>query len=201
MSNKIIVAAPVLLSILKQDSKFKSGGYEYINLETKDGFNYDVTSLAKTDDEYFFFGNSDFHNFSRLSLFSAILGVGIRPQHFISDRALVGENVSVGMATVIYPNAVVDGNVKIGFNSMIMPNVSTGAGARIANNTYIGTGVMVGPDAVVGANSYIGDCVRIAKGVKIGKNVIIRDAIHVTEDVADGTIIDSYIGEYVRIFN
>jgi acetyltransferase-like isoleucine patch superfamily enzyme len=201
MTYTIITADPILLSILKLDSKIKSQACEFIDLEAKDGFNYEVTMLERGEKDYYLFGNANFHNHSRLSLFSSILNVGIRPDHFISDRALVAENASVGMATVVYPNAVIDEDVKIGFNAMVMPNATINKGAKVANNVYIGSGAVIGAHASIAANAYVGDGVRVSENVKIGKNVIIKDATLVTKDVPDGTIIDSYIGEYVRIFN
>lgn len=202
MKTILLTADPVFFPVLKQDTQLRDLAAEEMSFASNDGFNYDISGFTiQADARYFFFGNPNYHNHSRLTLFANLVSQGIRPQTFVSDRAVVAQAAGLGMGSVLYPNVVLDEGVKTGYNVLIMPNSVVHYGARLGNNAYLGTNVIVGKNATLGQNAYIGDGVRITDGVKIGRNVIIKDALHITEDIPDGVIKDSYIGDYVRIFN
>jgi UDP-3-O-[3-hydroxymyristoyl] glucosamine N-acyltransferase len=201
MMINLIKADPELFSILRKEKRFDVDRLNVIELDTTDGFNYDITRLHNFEGDFYFFGNSNYHNHSRLAVFAEIVKLGVRPKPFVSERALVGDDVDFGMSTVVYPNSVIDSQVRVGFNSLIMPNAVINKSVKIANNVYVGLGAAIGEGSSIAANAFIGEAVRIAKNIKVGKNVIIRDPIYITEDVPDGVIIDSNIGEYVRLFN
>jgi UDP-3-O-[3-hydroxymyristoyl] glucosamine N-acyltransferase len=202
MKTILLSADPVLFQVLKQDAKLRDLAAEEVGFASKDGFNYDLSGFTiQAGAQYYFFGNPNYHNHSRLTLFANLVSQGVRPLTFVSDRAVVAQAAGLGMGSVLYPNVVLDEGVKTGYNVLIMPNAVVHQGARLGNNVYLGTNVIVGKNTTIAHNAYIGDSVRIADGVKIGRNVIIKDALNVKEDIPDGVIKDSYIGDYVRIFN
>lgn len=202
MKTILLTADPVLFQVLKQDVKLRDLTAEEISFASTDGFNYDLSGFTmEADARYYFFGNPNYHNHSRLTVFANLLLQGIRPLTFVSDRSVVAQAAGLGMGSVLYPNVVLDESVKTGYNVLIMPNAVVHHGAQLGNNVYLGTNVIVGKNSTIAHNAYIGDGVRIEDGVKIGRNVIIKDALQIKEDIPDGVIKDSYIGDYVRIFN
>jgi UDP-3-O-[3-hydroxymyristoyl] glucosamine N-acyltransferase len=63
----------------------------------------------------------------------------------ISTNAFIGENVTFGSNTLVYPMAYIGNNVNIGSDCLIFPN------AIILDGCEIGNRVSIGPGAVIGA--------------------------------------------------
>jgi len=199
----VMMAEPVMGSYLCSEfSKDSKDEIEFFHLETSNNFDYNLDGLNfDLYDQVYLFGNADYHNHSRLGLFSQLISLGVRPNSYISNKASVSDLNSIGLSTVIYPGACIDAEVKIGFNALIMPNAFIGIGTKVAKNVYIGTNAVLGKRCVIGNNVFIDDGVRLSDNVKVGSNSIIKDCAHIKNDIPDGTIIDSSIGDYVRIFS
>jgi UDP-3-O-[3-hydroxymyristoyl] glucosamine N-acyltransferase len=74
----------------------------------------------------------------------------------ISEKSIIGKNVTFGKDISIYPLVYISNNVSIGDRVVIFPGV------------YIGNNVSIGDDSIVYPN------ITIMDNVKIGKNVIIH---------------------------
>jgi len=82
----------------------------------------------------------------------------------ISDRAVIGNNISTGDDVSIYPL------------SYICDNVSLGARVTISSGVYIGEGVIIGDDSLIYPN------VTIREKTRIGKNVIVHSGTVIGSD-------------------
>jgi UDP-3-O-[3-hydroxymyristoyl] glucosamine N-acyltransferase len=82
----------------------------------------------------------------------------------ISDRAVIGKNISTGDDVSIYPLAY------------ICDNVSLGARVTISSGVYIGEGVTIGDDSIIDPN------VTIREKTRIGKKVIIHSGTVIGSD-------------------
>src|SRR5690606_4179241 len=121
----------------------------------------------------------------------------------VSNKARIGNNVSIGEFTIINDDVEVGDNCVIG-SSVVLEN-----GARIANNVKIGHGTIIGgapqdlkfegelTTAEVGEGTTIREYTTINRGTKhsgttkVGKNCFIMSYVHVAHDcvINDNVII------------
>ncbi|ACN99151.1 UDP-3-O-(3-hydroxymyristoyl)glucosamine N-acyltransferase [Sulfurihydrogenibium azorense] len=87
-----------------------------------------------------------------------------RQEGFISERAVIGKNVSIANSAVISEYVVIKDNVKIGKNTVVYPF------SYIGENTEIGDNCIIYPSVV------------IYKDTKIGNNVIIHSGAVIASD-------------------
>lgn len=145
---------------------------------------------------------------------------GISKDAYISEKALLGYNVTVspfvyisdgvqiGSNTIIYPNVYIGENSIIGENCIIYPNVVIEQKVRVGNNVIIHSGAVLGADGfgyVMEEGIYhkipqIGTVI-IEDNVEIGANTTIDRATTGATIIGEGTKIDNLvqIGHNVRV--
>ena len=106
-------------------------------------------------------------------------------QSFISDKAIIGENVKIGVGCVIEPN------VQIGDNTEIHHNVVIKSGTKIGNSCLVHSGTVIGER---GFNPYTLDdgtkkMIKHFGGVQIEDNVNIGVNCSIHKGSIDDTII------------
>lgn len=137
---------------------------------------------------------------------------GIHPTAVISDRALIGKNVSIGAFVVVEDDAEIgDGtvlisSVHVGRNSVVGENCWIGHGVTIHHGCRLGDRVRIHAGAVIGAEGFgfapskgrwhrivqLGRVI-IGNDVRIGANTTVdRGALDDTI-IADGVIIDNQV--------
>jgi UDP-3-O-[3-hydroxymyristoyl] glucosamine N-acyltransferase len=148
--------------------------------------------------------------------------IGISKHAFVSDKALLGENVSVfpfayvsdgvsiGDGTVLYPYVYIGENTSIGAHCMLYPHVTLRERIQVGNRVIIHAGSVIGSDGfgyVFDGGIYhkipqVGGVV-IEDDVEIGSNVSIDRATTGDTIIGKGTKIDnlSQIAHNVRIGN
>ncbi len=146
-------------------------------------------TLLKVDDAYKAFSKLlEFYNQIKLAK------SGKEEPHFISDTAVIGDNIYLGAFAYIGENVILGDNVKIYPNSYIGENVVIGdnsivfSGVRIYSDTKIGKDCMINSGSVIGADGF--GFVPNKEGVftkvpQIG-NVILEDNV----DIGAATTID-----------
>ncbi len=86
-----------------------------------------------------------------------ILKNSISPKAIVSERAIIGKNVSIG------PNAVIESDAIIGDGCRIEPN------AYVASNVVIGDSCVIGASASI-SHAIIGNFVKIYPNVNVGQD-------------------------------
>lgn len=141
--------------------------------------------------------------------------VQIHPTALVSNKAKLGNNVSVGAYSIIQDDVEIGDNTKIGSNSVIYN------GARIGNNVTILNSASIShiPQdkkfhgeyslLFIGDNSVICDFTTLHRGTEatektvIGSNVVICQYSHIAHDcvISDNVFIGSFvqIGGHVEI--
>jgi UDP-3-O-[3-hydroxymyristoyl] glucosamine N-acyltransferase len=148
-----------------------------------------TTTLIKVADAYKAFSKLlEFYNEAKQNK------NGIETPSFISETALVGENIYLGAFSYInnnvvignnvkiYPNVYIDDNVKIGDNTVIY------AGAKIMSDTIIGKNCILNAGVIIGADGFgfaPNEEGVFSKIPQIG-NVVIEDNV----DIGAATTID-----------
>jgi UDP-3-O-[3-hydroxymyristoyl] glucosamine N-acyltransferase len=137
---------------------------------------------------------------------------GISPSSFVSQKARIGNNVSihpfasvfdnavVGDNTVLYPGVFVGENAVIGEQCLIHPNVTVREKVRIGDRVIIHSGSVVGADGfgyvMEGGRHHkipqVGGVV-IGDDVEIGANVTIDRATTGNTSIGKGTKIDNLV--------
>jgi len=131
-------------------------------------------------------------------------------ENYIHPSANLGENVSVGLYTVIRENVKIGSNCRIGSQVVIHPGTEIGENVRIDDHTAIGklpmkakisatTSEKILSPAVVGSDSLIGTGVVIYAGATLGKGVLVADLATIREDVLVGDY--TIVGRGVAIEN
>lgn len=126
----------------------------------------------------------------------------------VSDKATLGENVSIGAFSSIFEDVV------IGDGTKIHPNVTIYPGTRIGNNCEIFPGAVIGvipqdlkfegesTTVEIGDNTVIRECVTIHRGTKdrwkttVGSNCLLMTYVHIAHDcqIGNNVILASYVG-------
>ncbi|HMR92416.1 MAG TPA: UDP-3-O-(3-hydroxymyristoyl)glucosamine N-acyltransferase [Chitinophagaceae bacterium] len=106
---------------------------------------------------------------------------------FIGAFAYLGERVTIGKQTKIYPNVFIGDNVTIGDNCIIHPGVKIYHDCRIGNNVTIHAGTVIGSDGFGFAPQADGSFKKVPQ---IG-NVVVEDHVEIG---ANATIDRATIG-------
>jgi acetyltransferase-like isoleucine patch superfamily enzyme len=131
--------------------------------------------------------------------------------NFISEKAIIGENVKIWHFSYVGDNTEIGDNVSIGSLAHIDYDVKIGENTRIEGQAYIpplsriGKNVFIGPAAVltndlypmcnkmigvtIEDNAIIGARAVIKAGVTIGKNSVVAMGAIVTKDVPENTVV------------
>lgn len=117
--------------------------------------------------------------------------------NYISDKAIIGENITVGKFTVIEDGVVIGDNCFIGHNVVIHEGTIIKSSVRIDDNTVIGKLPMRSvnsifkdeeelPNCIIEEECLIGATTIIYRGCKIGKKTLIADMATIRENVKIG---------------
>lgn len=122
--------------------------------------------------------------------------------NYISPKAKIGSQTSVGMNTVISDDVSIGNHCRIGHNVVIHPGVMIGSNVRIDDNAVIGkqpmrsvisamTSEETVPPSVIGNDCIVGTSAVIYAGCTLGNKVLVADLATVREAVTigEGTII------------
>ena len=147
------------------------------------------TTLIKVEDSYKAFSTLlEYYNLVKLNK------TGIEEPNFISDSAVIGEdiyigafsyignNVKIGDNVKIYPNVYIGDNVVIGNNTTLFAGVKIYSESCIGNSCILHSGVIIGCDGF----GFVPDENGIYKSVPQTGNVIIENNV----DIGAATTID-----------
>lgn len=162
--------------------------------------------LTKNCPEYPVVGkSSDLKNFTGVDIFVAIGNAAIRKRLY-EQIILLGNNI----VSLVHPSAIIGNDVSIGIGTVVM------AGAVINPGTRIGEMCIINTCATVGHDNHIGSFVHISSGahlagtvvvgeytwIGVGATVINNVAIHSNCFIGAGTVVIKNIirpGVYVGV--
>lgn len=130
--------------------------------------------------------------------------------NYVSEKALLGNNVTIGRFAVIEDAVNIGDNCVIGNNVVIHSGVKIGSNVRIDDNTVIGKQPMrsvnsifmddeILPPTSIKDNCLIGAGVIIYTGCTIGEKVLVADLATIRENVSIGE--RTIIGRGVAVEN
>jgi sugar O-acyltransferase (sialic acid O-acetyltransferase NeuD family) len=124
----------------------------------------------------------------RTRLFHAVKALGYAPASYISSRAFVWPNASIGENCFIFEMNVVQHHVTIGDNVVLWSGNHIGHRSVIGDNCFLSSHVVVSGYCVVGANSFLGVNSTLADHVKVGRDCFIGAACVIARDTEDGKV-------------
>lgn len=117
--------------------------------------------------------------------------------NYISDKAIIGEKVSIGRFSVIEDGVIIGKNCSIGHNVVIRKDTVIKDNVRIDDSAIIGkipmrsvNSIFKNDDkleaSIIEVGCLIGACAIIYRGVVIGKDTLIADSATIRENVTIG---------------
>jgi sugar O-acyltransferase (sialic acid O-acetyltransferase NeuD family) len=119
----------------------------------------------------------------RARLYRATKDKGYKPANYISSRAFVWHNATIGENCFVFENNVVQYRATVGNNCVLWSGNHVGHRAVIRDHCFLSSHVVVsgyceiGESSFLGVNSCIADRVKVGRDCVIGAGaVIVRDA-------------------------
>lgn len=108
---------------------------------------------------------------------------------YVSSRAFVWHNVTLGDNVFIYENNVVQHRVSIGDNVVLWSGNHIGHQSIIEDHCYLASHVVVSGYCRIGANSFVGVNATFADHVTVGRDCLIGAGALILADVPEDTIV------------
>ena len=124
----------------------------------------------------------------RTRLVDSAAARGFRLASYVSSRALVWRDVSLGPHCFVFDGVTLEPFVSIGRNCVLW------SGAEVAHHAAIGDNVFIAPNAAisgsvrVGDNCFIGINATIVNDIEIGRDAWIGPGVVITQDAAERTV-------------
>jgi sugar O-acyltransferase (sialic acid O-acetyltransferase NeuD family) len=126
-------------------------------------------------------------NIFRRNRYEAIKSMGYRFINYISSRALVADNVTIGENVLIYEGAVVQPFVKIGNNTIIRSGVNLGHHSVVKDHCFLSAEVTVGSRANIGSQTFIGLNTTVLNSINIGDSSFIGSSSLINRDTHESS--------------
>jgi sugar O-acyltransferase (sialic acid O-acetyltransferase NeuD family) len=192
--------AEVAFEYFNSDSKYEVAGFSveknYLKNKTLKGL--PIVPFEKIEHffnpkKYKLFVAISYTNFNRLRtrLLNIAKTKGYPICSFISSKAFIGEDASVGENCFILENVAIQRKVKIGDNVTVWSGSSIGHRSIIGNNCFIASQVAISGSVEVGENCFFGCNSCTVGGVKIGKDCIVGAGAVIINDAVESKV---YVG-------
>jgi len=198
--------------VIVGDSAFAQIAFEYFSVDTA----YDVVAFAvergyRTRSELFGLPVVDFEdlpslyppgehafyaalvytdgNRPRARLYRAAKELGYKPASYISPRAFVWRNVSLGEHVFIFEDNVVQPFATIGDNVVLWSGNHVGHHSSIGRYTFVSSHVVISGFVNVGQSAFLGVNSSIVNNVDVGDACVLGAGALVLRDVPSGTTV------------
>jgi sugar O-acyltransferase (sialic acid O-acetyltransferase NeuD family) len=124
----------------------------------------------------------------RAELFGKAKSKGYNLASYISSKAFVWRNVTVGENAFIFENNVVQHKVKIGNNVTLWSGNHIGHQTIIHDHAYLSSHCVVSGFCEIGSYSFFGVNCTLNDNIKIGRDNVIGSGALVTKNTEDGKL-------------
>ena len=135
----------------------------------------------------------------RARLLRAVKEMGYRPASYVSSRAFVWRNVTLGEHCFIMENNVVQPFVRIGGNVVLWSGNHIGHHSIIGDNVFMSSHVVVSGFCNVGANSFLGVNTTLSNNVTVGKDCWTGPNVTLMADTKDGELYPATASEPSKV--
>jgi sugar O-acyltransferase (sialic acid O-acetyltransferase NeuD family) len=131
----------------------------------------------------------------RMRLYGIVKEMGFACVSYVSSRAFVWHNVSIGENTMVFENNVLQHHVRIGDNVVLWSGNHIGHRSVIGDHCFITSHVVVSGYCRVGAGSFLGVNSTVGDHLAIGRDCVIGAGAVVICDTEDRGV---YVGNPAR---
>lgn len=135
----------------------------------------------------------------RARLAQACKAMGYALASYVSSRASVWPNVTIGEHCFIFENNVLQPFVTIADNVILWSGNHIGHHSQIAENVFVASHVVISGLCHIGANSFIGVNATIANDVKIGRDNWVGPSVLVLKDTEEGAMLRAPAAELAKV--
>lgn len=122
-------------------------------------------------------------NDKRAKIYKKLVDLGFELITFISDHAIVSNNVVIGAGTVVLDGAIVNADVTIGENCIINTGSIIEHDCKIGASVHLASGSTICGNVSIDDNAFLGFACSVKNGVKIGKSSVVGGGAVVLDDV------------------
>ena len=127
-------------------------------------------------------------NRTRTRLLNESMKKGFSPASYVSSKAFVWRNVTLGEHCFIFEDNTLQPFVSIGRNCILWSGNHIGHHATIEENVFISSHVVISGSVKIGPNCFIGVNSTIVNDIEVGGDTWIGPAVVVTRDLEGNTI-------------
>lgn len=109
-----------------------------------------------------------FGNFKRMELMQEAMDRGFKLESFLHPKAYISEDAVIGENVFIDANTTIGYGCHIEYNTVIHAGVHIGPGSRVQRSCWIEGGVTLGSHAQIGEHSIVRSGSIVTSGIKIG---------------------------------
>jgi sugar O-acyltransferase (sialic acid O-acetyltransferase NeuD family) len=120
---------------------------------------------------------------ARRHVVGSLLDKGAEAATFIHDRAVVGDNVNIGIGTVICPDAILSSDVDVGEYVHINVGCAVGHDVKIGSFVTLSSACNLTGSVFVDEDAFLATAVTVIPGKRIGAGAFIGAASVVLKDV------------------
>jgi sugar O-acyltransferase (sialic acid O-acetyltransferase NeuD family) len=121
---------------------------------------------------------------------------GFSPVSYVSSRAVVASNASIGENCFVFENSVIEHRARIGNNVIVWAGSHIGHSSVVQDNCFVSSHAVVSSFCTIGESSFLGVNCSLKDGINIGKDCIIGNGAAVMHDTESGKV---YWGNPARL--
>ncbi len=108
---------------------------------------------------------------------------------FIDDRAVLGENITMGAGSVVCPGSIVTSNIVIGHHVHINLNCTVGHDVQIHDFVTLSPGCNINGNVVIEHNVFLGTAALVIPSRRVESGAIVGAGTVVVKDVPRGATV------------
>lgn len=128
-------------------------------------------------------------NRHRIKFYHEAKQKGYRLANYISSRAFVWHNVTMGDNCFIFEDNTVQPFVKMGCNNVLWSGNHIGHHSQIGSHNFISSHVVISGFCTIGDSNFMGVNSTMGNNLSIGNDCLIGSFVHIVRPVKDGSLI------------
>ena len=135
----------------------------------------------------------------RTRLAEAAKRAGYGLASYISPKAFVWRNVTIGEHCFIFENNVIQAFAEVGNNVVLWSGNHIGHHSHIANNVFISSHVVISGCCEIGANCFLGVNVAVGNNITVAKDCWVGPGVVISSSTREGQIFRSPAPEIAKV--
>ena len=124
---------------------------------------------------------------------------GYNLANYISSRAFIWRNVTMGDNVFIFEDNTIQPFVKIGSNNVFWSGNHIGHHSEIGSNNFISSHVVISGFCQIGDNNFFGVNSTIGNNLIVGSDCLIGSSVHLVKNVPSGSLMKGAISNLESI--